>query len=189
MCKGNLKIYQNTVVHCPTKELANKVLAIAHSLGYRWSNDSFFIDRLFYNEYKEQTCYDIYEGKYGSLSYFQNNWYYIISAEEFINLHTMNKKVYYRGDSKRGNEIIEALEKLGGINDCLGGRDEQSLYYINRFNRIHAAVLSTDTAWLLQQAFTEVFLPREPRETIIIGGIEYDKQEVENRLKDLQPLK
>ena len=35
----------------------------------------------------------------------------------------------------------------------------------------------------------ETGLPDEPKETITIGGIEYDKEEVEQRLKDIKPVK
>lgn len=43
MEKGDLKIDINTVVHCPTEELANEVLAIADNLGYKWHSGNRYI--------------------------------------------------------------------------------------------------------------------------------------------------
>lgn len=43
-----------------------------------------------------------------------------------------NQKVYIRGIKNRGDEIIETLKKLGGINrKSLGGDDKYAYYYIN----------------------------------------------------------
>ena len=38
--KNKLKIYNDTVIYCPTEELANKVLAIADILGWKWENNN-----------------------------------------------------------------------------------------------------------------------------------------------------
>ena len=42
------------------------------------------------------------------------------------------QKVYIRGIKNRGDEVIETLKKLGGINrKSLGGDDKYAYYYIN----------------------------------------------------------
>lgn len=43
-----------------------------------------------------------------------------------------SQKVYIRGIKNRGDEVIETLKKLGGINrKSLGGDDKYAYYYIN----------------------------------------------------------
>ena len=42
------------------------------------------------------------------------------------------QKVYIKGVKNRGDEVIETLKKLGGINrKSLGGGDKYAYYYIN----------------------------------------------------------
>lgn len=42
------------------------------------------------------------------------------------------QRVYIRGIKNRGDEVIETLKKLGGINrKSLGGDDKYAYYYIN----------------------------------------------------------
>lgn len=38
--KNKLKKYNDTVIHCPTKELSDKVLVIADILGCKWENNN-----------------------------------------------------------------------------------------------------------------------------------------------------
>lgn len=102
-----------------------------------------------------------------------------------------NKKVYYRGDEKRGNEIIKALEELGGNNsNCFNGTSECSYYFIGRNSVINGIKEGDkDAVWLLKQSFTEAFLPEEPKETITIGNDTYEvTEELKAALKNLKKI-
>ena len=119
-----------------------------------------------------------------------NDRTYLIESCGIKVINHDSKKVYCRGVSNRGEEVIKALEELGGINTMgYTGYSEGLYYIIGKNSAISTLIVAPLTTWLLEQTFTEIFPSGKPRETIIVGGIEYDKQEVENRLKDLQPLK
>jgi hypothetical protein len=79
-------IDKNTVVHCPTEELANQVLRIAHEAGYEWNDgDSFINCNNHWNMYKSETCYSLLSGTYLNTNPKLDK---IITAEEFIKLNT-----------------------------------------------------------------------------------------------------
>ena len=102
-----------------------------------------------------------------------------------------NKKVYYRGDEKRGDEIIKALEKLGGQNSkCFNGKSKTVYYFISKNDVIGAIPeCDKDAAFLLQQFYTEAFLPEEPKETIQIGNDTYEvTEELKAALKNLKKI-
>ena len=89
--KGDLKISENTVVHCRTEELANKVLAIAYSLGYKWKSGDSYLLKNNWNGYKSETCYWLSDGIFHHTEYFIDS--NIISAEEFIALHKKEENI------------------------------------------------------------------------------------------------
>lgn len=111
MRKGNLKISENTVVHCSTEELANKVLAIAANLGYGWcSGNTYTITDNCYYLYGSNMVYNLHAGTHLSLK--NAEMYDVISAEEFIKRHqsypTSFEKVEILFDvSKIGTKGIE----------------------------------------------------------------------------------
>lgn len=110
---------------------------------------------------------------------------YTRTFDEFFEMYPkQNKKVYYRGDEKRGNEIIKALKELGGQNSkCFNGKSNTFYYFIGENNIISG----TDKEWLLKQSFTEAFLPEEPKETITIGNDTYEvTEELKAALKNLK---
>jgi hypothetical protein len=83
---GDLKIDNNTVVHCKTEELAKQVLKIAYKLGYKWSNGASFLYEHKWNLFKDLSHYFLHEGFVAKRDFFGIN-YKIISAQEFIDLH------------------------------------------------------------------------------------------------------
>ena len=164
MGKGDLKINANTVVHCPTEELANQVLAIAHKLGYKWHDGTSFLSNNEWGTFKEQICYNLTVGSYCNIDYFKNKEYNIIEAEDFLKLHEEaveedkpNVFVYYRGDEERGAEIIKALEELGGK---VAGHMiivKGLIYYIES-NGYIGCICEEDAKWLIDH-YTEAHLP------------------------------
>lgn len=66
-----------TVVHCPTQELAQKVLRIAD----RWSLMDYWYDK------ESETCFDLMNDDYGTVEGYSEAGYTILPAEEFIRLN------------------------------------------------------------------------------------------------------
>jgi len=72
------------VFHCESEELANKLLNIAHDLGYKWRNKNLFTECNAWENYKENTCYNIKSGGFCEKKYYQQNDYNIINAKELL---------------------------------------------------------------------------------------------------------
>ena len=53
------KVYLDKVVHCPTEEKAKEFLALADSVGYRWVSSKSLLKKLAWEQYKEETCYEV----------------------------------------------------------------------------------------------------------------------------------
>lgn len=83
-----LKISENTCIHCSTLELAKQVLNIFNKLGLKWCNGIYYTKCTDWDKYKENTVYYPFEGRFASLKHFQQLNGKIISAKEFITLHT-----------------------------------------------------------------------------------------------------
>ena len=104
-------------------------------------------------------------------------------------VNTLPTDVYYYGDPLRGNEVIAALEKLGGINyrSCCSGENEERLYYISKENNYITNCLPRthkELASFITRFYKMLTLP--PIEIIEIEGKKYRKEEVLNKLKDLK---
>ena len=93
MEKGDLKISKNTVVHCPTKELAQKVLNVAGNLGYKWRYTGGYDLGGRWDINKEDTCLNLRVISFGERQYFEEKGFKVISAEDFLKLHEAPKGV------------------------------------------------------------------------------------------------
>ena len=98
--------------------------------------------------------------------------------------------VYYRGVPDRGDEIIDELKKLGGVNRFdYDGSSDYRLYFIRPLTKsIDFCSDDDECAELLKDTYTEKFLP-EKKELIEIDGKRYRKEDVINRIKDLKEEK
>ena len=77
-------IKENTVIHCETEEEAERILGMAHELGYKWLYGSSFKD---YNNWEgDYTCYYLFKGMYGSLRYHINEGHTIIPSTQVADL-------------------------------------------------------------------------------------------------------
>ena len=78
------------------------------------------------------------------------------------------QRVYIRGVENRGNEVIETLKKLGGINRYfLGGGNKNAYYYINpkgAIDYVYAYKLSPEYL-LVKEFYREIKLPKEKKWT------------------------
>jgi hypothetical protein len=112
--------------------------------------------------------------------------------DEFFEMYPKpNKRVYYRGDEKRGDEIIEALKELGGKDFRVFNGASKTVYYFMSKNDVISGISEEDkdAAFLLKQFYTEAFLPEEPKETITIGNDTYEvTEELKAALKNLKKI-
>lgn len=61
------------VVHCDTKEKAIIFCKMMDHLGLRWSDGEEYTEENNWKKYKEQTCYHVRLGQYGSVDWFKNH--------------------------------------------------------------------------------------------------------------------
>ena len=77
---------ENTVIHCETEEEANRILGMAHELGYKWNTGDNYEDNTEWNTYKSTTCYYLFDGSFASYGYFEVRNYNIIPSTQIADL-------------------------------------------------------------------------------------------------------
>ena len=68
------EIKPSMVIHCKTEEEAKSFIYFLHEKGFSWNGGKNLLEN-FHLEYKEMTCYKVYEGNYltvGSLGWFND---------------------------------------------------------------------------------------------------------------------
>ena len=82
MNKFNWKLINQpeTVVHCETEEQAKELLTEADRMGFTWNNGNLYTTNNYYERYKDDTHYNIYDGSFG-VGYCYAN-YKILTFEE-----------------------------------------------------------------------------------------------------------
>lgn len=71
-------------------------------------------------------------------------------------------KKYIRGNAKRGDEVIKALEDLGGINkEAENGKQQDCVYYINPFGIIQYTYHNSQLEDVIKELFEEITLPEK----------------------------
>ena len=117
--ENKLKISENTVVHCKTEELAQQVLKIVDSLGYKWCDgDSYNISH--WSAFGKDTCYDFYQGVTRCIDRIKH--YEIISAQDFIDKHTYISDEMQENLERMTNDLTEYFDKKG-IKESKGKKD------------------------------------------------------------------
>ena len=103
----------------------------------------------------------------------------------------LDTHVYYRGVWNRGDEIISELTKLGGINHYnISAHNIDYLYFIlPKTKRIDSTCSKSTLYNIIEDAYTEKFLPENKQEIIEIDGKKYNKQELLDRMKELKEIK
>lgn len=90
------ELKDNQVVHCKTHEESKRVLKLAHEAGMRWSNGVEYIKKDCWDcweFFKENTCYNFYQGKYGSLDNYARKGLEIITSEKITDME--NKTEFF----------------------------------------------------------------------------------------------
>ena len=95
----------NTVVHCETEQEANRVLGMAHTLGYKWWIGKNYKNNTEWGVYKSKMCYDLFEGSYSHYDYFKNKNYTIIPSTQIADVGEKKST-----DSSPASEDIEATK-------------------------------------------------------------------------------
>ena len=72
-----------------------------------------------------------------------------------------SQKIYLRGNSERGDEVIRILKKLGGGNiKHYYGNNNFGYYYINPYGKINFASKKESIYPFLREFYKEISLPR-----------------------------
>lgn len=157
---------KNVAIHCATEEEAKQVCNLTHQLGWKWCGALSYYAKKYWNIYKENTCYNFYEGYYANKQFYLDKGYRIESTQWFLDNFTSKEEkpnvfVYIRGNEERGTEVIELLEKLGGknLNSHKGNSDDTYIYFINDEGCIDISH-EEKCKWIIDH-YTEVFLPEQ----------------------------
>lgn len=75
-------IKKHIVIHCRTEEEANRILGMAHELGYKWCTGEPYKGNTMWESERSKTCYHLLDGTYCSYKYFKNGNYNIIPSTQ-----------------------------------------------------------------------------------------------------------
>ena len=83
---NNTEPLKNAVIHCKTEKEAIECCNLADKLGFKWLSgyDGRFTDLTHWEDYREDTAYDFYEGTYGHFDECKTFGCKIHSAQWFI---------------------------------------------------------------------------------------------------------
>ena len=96
---------KKVVIHCKSKTQAKKWCRLMHKNGFKWSTQSLYYLKVFYHDYKENTCYTL-NGSFGPIWHFKNNGYTIIEFEDIIaGKYDRRKKMFTKKDLRNGDYV------------------------------------------------------------------------------------
>ena len=108
-------ISSNVGIHCPTKEMATKVLAIGKTLDFRWLTGEQYTDIDMYSVYEDKTCYFLSDGQFGHVERSKQRLYTTYSGDDFINAYNIaSRSTVARKERKLGANIVWHT-KLSGL--------------------------------------------------------------------------
>ncbi|MFA7628739.1 MAG: hypothetical protein WCY37_05040 [Candidatus Dojkabacteria bacterium] len=126
-------IKENTVVHCETEKEAERILGMAHELGYKWWTGKSYKNNTEWYIYKSKMCYDLLEGSYSDYYYFKNKNYTIIPSTQIEDSEEAKSS-----DWTPAPEEIEEMKSnifdKNGIEVCVG--DTVVFPYIDPMGRL-----------------------------------------------------
>ena len=79
---------EGIAIHCKTKVQALKCCQLANKLGWKLSSGISFNDELFWEDYREEMCYDFANGEYAPVQYYEEDGKEIKSAQWFLDNFT-----------------------------------------------------------------------------------------------------
>ena len=78
-------------IHCKTKVQALKCCQLANKLGWKWSSEEDYNEKSYWEDYREEMCYDFANGEYATVPYYEEDGKEIKSAQWFLDNFTPNK--------------------------------------------------------------------------------------------------
>lgn len=74
------------VMHCKSKEEYDEFCNVLDKLGMRWNDGSKFSQHNRWKEYKEETCINFNQGKYGNVKWYLEDGYIILEWSSLGNI-------------------------------------------------------------------------------------------------------
>lgn len=167
--------YLGKAVHCDTKEKAKEFLALADSVGYKWSSDESLIEKNMWEHFEKETCYRITNDGIliANFDYVKRENYQIIEYQPSLKFKV--------GDKVRIKEAPYIVNgKVGVIEDV--NSSSPTPYYVK---------IDGDNKWLWHLTENELEKANEPthkEETIddIIEEIKVKWSEINILLNQLE---
>ncbi len=112
----NLDDYKGDyVMHCATEEEANNFLEILHRAGRKWCSGDSYLNN-YYDEYKNQTCYEFNAGAYCYFQWYKEKGYTILEWSDFMEDKTPKieggirmTKIYTHDEAAQIIELFESV--------------------------------------------------------------------------------
>lgn len=137
-----LRLNKNQVVNCTTQEEADKCCQLAKSMWLAWSTGKSY-DDTGWDNWDSDKYFRFSDGYCVNLSLCQYNNHQILTAQDFLTMHSEPFMGYFESDGtiEIGKNIINILEKLGGKNKNWLNGSAQMCYFIAEDSRIECKYL------------------------------------------------
>lgn len=73
-----------TVMHCETKSDALAFCEYLDKIGRTWSTDESYLNKNYWERYKDKTCYNFNTGAYSDFGYYERHGFLILKSKNFI---------------------------------------------------------------------------------------------------------
>lgn len=170
-------LYLGKVVHCDTEEKANEFLKLAHWFGYKWFSGRSLLDRNYYFEYQEETCYLVggFGFEYCAKSFYMEEGYEIVEFKQ----EKENNMKYKVGDKVRVRKDLVVYKKYGSdtfVSDMISFKGKQVT--IKKVNDEKYQIEEDDSMW----NWTDEML--EPVEEFNVGDVVYTAEGFKGTIVD-----
>lgn len=79
---------KGVAINCKTIEQASKCCELASNLGLKWSSEEDYNEKCYWEDYREEMCYDFANGEYAPVQYYKEDGKEIKSAQWFLDNFT-----------------------------------------------------------------------------------------------------
>lgn len=133
-------IKEKTVIHCETEEEANRILGMAHELGYEWHTGENYKDNTERDSYKSTTCYYLFNGPYSDYDYSKEKNHTIIPSTQIADFEEKKSdKKRYKVDKASFSDFKQVSlgdSKTNKIIAHFVEQDEETLLLAEKIVRI-----------------------------------------------------
>jgi hypothetical protein len=85
-------VKKGSVVHCRTRKESAKIRHWAYDQGLKYENKNSYLYEDGWHLHKENTCYDLYNGKCDNLSWYRDNGFDIVEYEDIFHNNNLLTK-------------------------------------------------------------------------------------------------